>query len=358
VIERAASIDDVGAGLVLYPNGVAALDAISPHLGRQVRACGHVALPGGTRPLVSPDGVVRSVDDPGRLGERFGTPQVSLLRSALQSVLLAEARAAGVVVAGGLTVLDHVDHGDRVTATLTGGTTITADLLVGADGLHSGVRRRLFGDEPPRYRGYTTLRGRTPAPAAYPLGVVVAGDAVGLFAAPIGGGRLYWTAKLAAPAGSWPAKRVDEALADLLDLIAGWHPNLVGLVRGTTGDRTVAVTDIWDRDPTPVWSRNRVTLLGDAAHPMSPGLGQGAGMAIEDAAVLSAVLRDGTGPEAFARYEWLRAPRTARAVELSRLRDTVVGGGPTREFSTHDEQLADLFGWRAQPLPSRVRSPR
>ncbi|CAM2825307.1 FAD-dependent monooxygenase [Streptomyces albus] len=347
VVERAAAVKDAGAGLVLYPNALHALERIDGALAGAVRAAGHVPEPDEVRPVLDTAGSVVSTDPVGELAARFGAPQVSLLRTTLQSLLLRHAVDAGVRILHGTSVTGCTDRGDEVEAALSGGDTLTGAALIGADGLHSVVRRCLLGQEPPRYCGYTTLRGRSPAPREYPHGFIVTGVGVGVFAAPIGPGRLYWTAKVAAPAGTWPAKPPGRAWADLLALMADWHPALVDVVRRTDPDAPVVVTDINDRVPVTGWSRGRVGLLGDAAHPMSPGAGQGAGMALEDAAVLGDLLGPGADvPEALRRYAGRRAPRTAAVVRLSRLRDHVVHG-ERGEFSTHDEELTDLFGWRA-----------
>ncbi|WP_405913291.1 FAD-dependent monooxygenase [Streptomyces sp. NBC_00963] len=347
VIERTAALRDAGAGLVLYPNALHALAEIDTSLASAVRAAGHVPEADEVRPIVNTRGVVVTTDRVGELARKFGAPQVSLLRTALQSLLLRYACEAGVRMRRGTSVTGCTDLGDRVEVGLSDGNTATAAALIGADGLHSVVRRYLLGVEPPRYCGYTTLRGRSPAPALFPNGFIVTADGIGVFAAPTGSGRLYWTAKVAAPAGVWPAKSPEEAWADLLTLLSGWHPALVDVVRCTDPDAPVVVTDINDREPVADWSRGRVSLLGDAAHPMSPGAGQGAGMALEDAAVLGGLLsRTANIPDALRSYVRHRAPRTAVVVNQSRHRDHVVRD-ERGEFSTHDTELTDLFGWRA-----------
>jgi 2-polyprenyl-6-methoxyphenol hydroxylase-like FAD-dependent oxidoreductase len=344
VVERTARIEDVGAGLMLYPNGIGALDAISARLGAAIRAAGHVAGPGETRPVLSPNGSLLAVDPVGDLQSRFGAPQVSLLRSAMQAALFDEATASGVPLRTGVRVAENTDHGDRVEIMLADGTRLEADLLVGADGIRSGVRRRLLDDGPPAYCGFTTLRGRAPAPPRFPSGFVVTGPGLDVFAAPIGGGHLYWTAKICAPAGVWPAKERTTALSDLLDLIVDWHSPVVEVIENTDLTTGIVVTDINDRDPIADWSRGRVTLLGDAAHPMTPAIGQGAGMALEDAVVLTQRLQAaGDVPAALAAYAAERAPRTAEVVRQSRRK------GPADDFTgfnTQEEQVARLFGWR------------
>lgn len=348
VIERTATVRDAGAGLVLYPNALHALAEIDPSLTAAVLAAGHVPGEREVRPVLDTGGAVVATDRVGELTARFGAPQVSLLRTELRFLLLRHAAEAGASLRTGLRVTGCAERGHEVEVTLSDGHTVTGSALVGADGLHSVVRRRLYGEEAPRYCGYTTLRGRSPAPPEYPHGFIVTAEGLGVFAAPTGPGRLYWTAKVAAPAGTWPAKPPQEAWADLVALMDGWHPPVVDVVRRTDPEAPVVVTDINDRAPVAGWSRGRITLLGDAAHPMSPGAGQGAGMALEDAAVLGGLLaRTADVPGALRSYAALRAPRTASVVDQSRRRDHVVRG-ERGEFSTHDEELTELLGWRAE----------
>jgi salicylate hydroxylase len=346
VVERTATVKDAGSGLVLYPNAMHALAGIDESLATAVLSAGHVPAPNESRPVLDTTGAVISTDRVGELAGRFDAPQVSLLRTVLRFVLLRFATDAGVELRAGVSVVDHVDLGDRVDVALSDGTTVSGAALIGADGLHSVVRKRVLGEDPLRYCGYTTLRGRCPAPHEYPNGFIVTADGLGLFAAPIGAGRLYWTAKVAAPANVWPAKKPTDALADLLSLMDGWHQPVVDAVRDSDPTAPAVVTDINDREPVPRWSVGRVSLLGDAAHPMSPGAGQGAGMALEDAAVLADQLAHIADVAAALRaYAALRAPRTAATVRQSRQRDHVVHGGKG-EFSTHDTELTDLLGWR------------
>jgi 2-polyprenyl-6-methoxyphenol hydroxylase-like FAD-dependent oxidoreductase len=325
VLERAPSLAAVGSGLVLAPNGVAALDALGPSIGAAVRAGGHVAEPGQVRPWLTRLGEVRSAEAIGELVTRWGWPQVSVRRSALQAILLDAARAAGVTIRTGVPVDGFTDHGDHVVVA-----GLRADALLGADGVHSRVRAQLLGDGPPRYCGYTSIRGEAPAPAGLPYGFVAADGGTHLFAAGIGGGRIYWAAKFDAPRGEWPARSPAEARAGLLELVDGWDPGVVGTLR-TPGP--LVLTDVLDRDPVARWTKNRVTLLGDAAHPMSPAVGQGVSLAVEDAVVLASCLRDNEVPAALASYEALRAPRAAFVVGRSREGRTVVAGGDDQVYA-------------------------
>jgi 2-polyprenyl-6-methoxyphenol hydroxylase-like FAD-dependent oxidoreductase len=348
IVERAERPGHAGSGIMLFPNGVKALHAISPRLLDRVRAAGHPAGPGETRPVLGPDGAVLATDPVGELGKTFGAPQISLLRTALLRALLAEAEAAGVAVRRGVTVEDHADDGDRVKVTLGDGTVLMADVLVGADGIRSGVRDRTLADGPAEYRGFTTVRGRTPAAARFPSGFVAKGDGLDFFAAPVGGGFLYWTAKIVAPQGVWPALGVDGAFAKLCGQLDGWHDAIAGVIRDTDLAQGIVVTDIRDRDPVADWTRGLVTLIGDAAHPMTPALGQGAGMAFEDAVVLAAALSEHANTAAaLTAYPARRAARVADVVRLSRVK---APGGDSAAFNTREGPLADLYAWQPPTL--------
>lgn len=326
VVERAPRLVGVGSGLVLAPNGVAALDAIG--LGKEVRAGGHVATRGQARPWLDRHGTVLSAESVGELHDRWGTPQISLRRTVLQAILL----DAAPDVRTGAQVTGYTDHGDRVGVHLDDGTTVTADALLGADGVRSAVRARLLADGPPRYCGYTSVRGEAAAPDGLPYGFVAADGDTHVFAAPIGPGRLYWAAKFDAEPGVWPAKHPERARGELLDTLTGWDDRVVAAIREPG---PLVLTDVLDRDPVPQWTHNRVTLLGDAAHPMSPAVGQGVSLALEDAVVLAECLGRQDIPRALAEYSAIRAPRAAFVVGRSRQGRTVVSAE------------AELYAWRA-----------
>ena len=116
-------------------------------------------------------------------------------------------------------------------------------------------------------------------PARWPHGFLGYGRGLILFAAAIGAGQVYWVASIRAPEGRWPAKGPGAAHAELMQQLAGWDPELTGVVAGADLDGLV-LTDVYDRRPVRRWSRGRVVLIGDAAHPMVYTIGQGANVAL------------------------------------------------------------------------------
>ncbi|WP_229375593.1 FAD-dependent oxidoreductase [Streptomyces spirodelae] len=361
VVERAEHIGDVGSGLVLYPNGVAAADAISPRLGGRVRAAGHVVQPGEVRLLMDKTGRVLAEEPIGDQSERLGAPQIPILRTDLQAALVDEAVTSGADLRLGTAVSGYASGADEVAVHLRDGTTLRADVLVAADGINSTIRRRMLDDGPPQYRGYTSVRGRTSRSGLPQQSFVANGRGVQLFVAPVGGDTLYWTCKITARPGVWPERSPQRAQLALAGLLGGWHESLVRLVRMA---EDITVADIHDRDPVDRWVDGRAVLLGDAAHPMVPAMGQGANMALEDAVVLAGHL--GAEPDtraALAAYERERTDRTAKVVLASRRQGSLdQGASRTQEAERNafirtagrkDAAADEVHGWRpAEPAPA------
>ncbi|NBE49962.1 FAD-dependent oxidoreductase [Streptomyces boluensis] len=372
VVERMPYVRDAGGGLLLHPNGVRAADAISAALGARIRAHGHVTGEHEVRRIIDAQGAVLAEE---RIGSPFGAPQVPILRTALQTALLVEAAAAGAVVFLGTGVEGFTEHRDHIRVHLSDGTSLTGDALVAADGINSATRTALLDDGPPDYRGYTSVRGRTTAAGLGQRPYVANGRGVQLFVAPVGRDTLYWTAKITAPPGLWPAKGPMGALRDLLAALSGWDESVVRLVRDCDPANLV-VTDVHDRDPAPRMAIGRVALLGDAAHPMVPALGQGANTALEDAVVLAAALRTHTDVErALAAYESERLPRTAEIQRRSRRQGSLDQGADDaaerarndlmRRQGRKDAEALDITAWTPPtttteevPVLSRARKRR
>jgi 2-polyprenyl-6-methoxyphenol hydroxylase-like FAD-dependent oxidoreductase len=310
VFERASSIQPAGAGLALQPNAMAVLATLG--LDDAVAAAGAalsraVLLDPSGRPL----GPATRLE---RVFENSAARVVALHRARLHDVLLAA--AGNVVVRTGVRVTGYQQTANRVTVIGDDGTRLDTELLVGADGLHSAVRAHLVGDGPPRYAGYTSWRGVTPSGTVTPPDRVTEtwgrGERFGLV--DIGFGEIYWFGVADAPPGG-----VDrDVRAELRARFGRWHAPVAAVLDATPADRIIR-TDIFDREPITRWHDGRVVLLGDAAHPMTPNLGQGAAQAIEDAGALARSLgAAATVEQALREYEASRVTRTSAFVRASR----------------------------------------
>jgi 2-polyprenyl-6-methoxyphenol hydroxylase-like FAD-dependent oxidoreductase len=231
----------------------------------------------------------------------------------LQDALLA-AFGAGNVVTGAAIAKVGATAADGATVTVADGTTHEAAFVVGADGLRSTVRESLFGPEPLRPAEQISWRGVCPRRAA---GNDTGGESWGRGArfgfVPISPEQVYWYAVMDGPAA--PPESADQHAA-LTNFYREWHAPIPELLRATA-PAAVIRTELFDRVPTNTWGRGAVTLLGDAAHPMTPNLGQGGCQAIEDAWVLARELARDPSPSGLRRYEAARQPRTKRFVDES-----------------------------------------
>ena len=307
-----------GTGISIWPNALAALDRIG--LGDEVRRAGGRVSAGAMR---WHDGSWSRHPSAERMVTALGEPLVVVRRVALRDILTA-ALVQGTVTHG-LAATGVISTDGPVRIRLSDSSTREADAVVGADGTHSVLARHLNGPLRHRYAGYTVWRGV----AAYALDPDLAGETLGAGVevghVPLGTGHTYWfaTERVAegqrAPAGE---------LAYLRSKLAGWAEPIPSILAATPA-RDVLRNDLYDRAPARSWARGAVVLVGDAAHPMRPHLGQGGCQAIEDAAVLADFTDLSPDPAtAFARFEAFRRPRVRALVRESRMIGDIVNLRP------------------------------
>jgi 2-polyprenyl-6-methoxyphenol hydroxylase-like FAD-dependent oxidoreductase len=292
VYERAAELRPIGAGLSIWPNGVHALRALG--LGDLAEEA-----PRGGGALRRADGSVLAEFDADVIAERYGAPLVGVHRADLHEALI---DGAGP---------DRVKLGAEVTGvgegalTFADGATEAAGLIVGADGLNSAVRAEIVGDGPPDDSGIVAFRGVADWDGEVPAGEWWgSGTVAGLL--PLLTGRVYWyVAFRGAPDEAEMQRRITELAHPLPDIVNATRPG-----------ETLAHR-LYDRQPIDTWTRGTTTLLGDAAHPMLPFLGQGACTALEDAVALGAVAARHDLAEALGDYEAARIQRTTKLVRDS-----------------------------------------
>ncbi len=315
VFERAPKLAPVGAGIVLAVNALAVLQRMG--VADAIVGTGQVQSTGIIGDAFAGELARSPLSE---LTRAAGAPMVAFHRAELHEALLGQLAPGTVRLDAG--VRSFEERGERVRVTLEHGETVEGDLLVGADGLHSVVRQALVGDGLV-HSGQTSWRGITG-----PLGLLDAGTSLELWgpgrrfgAVSLTGGRVYWFAVADVPASSAPAKRASpqQQHEALLHDYAKWPAPVLQILEATAPE-AILQTDLQDREPLPRWSFGRVTLLGDAAHPMTPNLGQGACQAVEDAFVLAEELRAAAGDVtgALLRYQARRIPRTSRIVLASR----------------------------------------
>jgi 2-polyprenyl-6-methoxyphenol hydroxylase-like FAD-dependent oxidoreductase len=301
VLEQSPSLREHGFGLVLAANAVAALhrlelvDAVRER-GTQVELA-EVRNPRDTLLVRIPYA-------------ELGWETYGILRSGLLDVLQA-ALPAGTVRLGRRCV--GVDGARAV----VGDGDVHGDVLIGADGLRSVVRRTLHGDEPLRYGGHRAWRASVEFehPRIAAAFTEVWGVRGGFGFGPAGAGRVYWYCFESVPQDA-PAP--EDPKAEFRARYGDWFDPIPALIEATPAE-AIEPTFTYDRKPLRRWGRGPATLLGDAAHPMKPNLGQGAAQALEDAVVLGLCAAEGGRPETVLRaYERRRAQRTNSVVRASR----------------------------------------
>jgi 2-polyprenyl-6-methoxyphenol hydroxylase-like FAD-dependent oxidoreductase len=311
VLERAPRLDEIGAGLSLWPNAIKALRRLG--VGGAVEAAGAPAHDAAFR---SWRGAQLGASITSRLQDRFGAPLILVHRARLQAVLLRALGPDAVRLGAECAALDQNE--DAVTVRLVGGGVERGAVVIGADGLRSRVRTALVHDGPPHYAGITAWRGVVPLDDT--LGHrVCGGESLGggsLFGvAALNGSQVYWWAGMRRREGAGDTPRAERST--LLRAFADWHDPIPELVAATPPD-AITRTCLYDRPPLERVSVGRIALTGDAAHPMLPNLGQGAGQAIEDAVVLGEELAAPDVVAALGRYGARRAGHTADVVRASR----------------------------------------
>jgi 2-polyprenyl-6-methoxyphenol hydroxylase-like FAD-dependent oxidoreductase len=317
IIEERADTSS-GAGISIWPNALAALDEIG--LGDAVRASGGRIAAGAMR---WSDGAWLRHPSPERIVKALGEPLVVVRRSVLTNLLI-DALADGTVESG-LAATELAATGAGVRVTLADGTTRDAAAVIGADGVGSMVARHLNGALHHRYAGYTAWRGV----ARYSLDPDLAGETMGTGTefghVPLGPDHTYWFGTERRPEGSTCP---GDELNYVRSKYGSWADPIPAIL-AATDSADLLRNDLYDRAEARRWSRGPVVLVGDAAHPMRPHLGQGGCQGLEDAAVLAhCVAHANDLPNAFARFTEFRRPRVRALARESRLLGRLVNVRP------------------------------
>jgi salicylate hydroxylase len=331
VYEQAQELAEVGAGVSLAPNGLRMLEKLGVGDGIERLGARHLStelrLSDGRPARHEPHQFARA-------GRNVGIHRADLL-----ALLVAEL-PSGTVRTGHQCTGLHQDTEGAV-ASFANGTTATADVVIGADGIHSTAQGFVVTPAEPVFSGVVAYRGLVPRADGYPADTMRmwVGESKHFLVFPVRAGRLLnyvgFVQSDTSVRESWSAPGEPAALAGHF---AGWDPVIAEVIAavskpGGSGFQWA----MYDRAPLPRWSSGRLTLLGDAAHPMLPHLGQGVNQALEDAValatLLSAVTTSAGVPRALAAYEELRRGRTAR-VQLGSRRN---GAG----YDSSGSQLTD-----------------
>lgn len=307
VYERAQALRPIGAGLTLTPNGLNSLDAIQPGIVELLKQAGSQL---NTFTLKRSTGETIA-SKPTTVMQDYGQPLLNIQWSRLQAILAAE-------LPSNIIHLDHRCVGfeqqdSQITTHFSHQNAVQSDVLIGADGINCVVRQTLIGDGYPNFVDRVSWRAiiqfdhKLLSPNASTL--ITASDGKNFLLVDAGEGYTFWSAS-ALSTDDFVQQRAISPKTRVLERFSAWAEPVGAIIQATPEDDIVE-RPICDRHPLSTWSNDRVTLLGDAAHPVVPSLGQGANMAFEDAYELAECLAAAPTIEtAFKAYETSRIPRT------------------------------------------------
>jgi salicylate hydroxylase len=319
VYEAAPELREIGAGVALGPNAMKALRALG--LEDAVREVAWESDYDCLRNWKTARLITKT--DHGTQVARYGAGGCFAHRADLLDVLAAALPTDIVTLGARCTSVSS--SGDVASATFRDGSQIEADVIIGADGIHSAVRASLFGEDAPRFTGKICYRSVIPLDAVPggpppPENVIWMGPHGAVVVYRVRRGELINVVSHYDDDTYKHESWITECeRAEVIERYSGWHESL---------ERLYSASEVWykwalyDRDPIPRWTSGRASVLGDAAHPMLPYLGQGACQAMEDGCVLAAALASTPHdlPAALELYERSRRPRASRVVTLARER--------------------------------------
>jgi salicylate hydroxylase len=338
VYEKAQDFRPVGGGLGLLPNGLNCLNAIDPEIVKSLRDSGCEV---SQTVLKNTQGETIRTNPASRYQEKYGQPLVTVWWWRLQQVLASKLPSDAIRLNHRCIGFKQDDRGVEIYFDAASG--VSADLLIGADGINSAIREVLIGDGKPRYLGSMSWRAVVKCDRQIlnpgELGFVK-GDREFMYLLNVGDGYIAWLYRRLSPDCTL-AQNAAGVKSRVLDRLANWGESLRSLVEATPAEQ-ILEGPICDRLPLNCWSQGRVTLLGDAAHPMAPALAQGANSTFEDAYELASCFAQASSfQEALASYEQHRIPRT----QIMQTRSAL---GEMRYYETDSEASARQMQERSQ----------
>jgi 6-hydroxynicotinate 3-monooxygenase len=343
VYEQARQFARVGAGIQMLPNAMKVLRAIG--IEERLRRTAFEPISHLNREWDTGT-IIRELP----MSETtFGAPYLCMHRAELHEALLSVLPSELINLDKKLVGLDQ--GGDQVTLTFSDSTQAFADAVIGADGIHSVVREIIIGPDKPIHKGRIAYR------AVFSTALLQGKDIgpsrtkwwgidrhIVIYYTTATRSEIYFVTSVPEPA-EWLTQESWSAKGDVRELskeYEGFHPDVMAVLEACPDCHKWAILE---RAPLPRWSDGRVVLLGDACHPMTPYMAQGAATAIEDAAVLARCIEDVQGEDieaAFRRYEAHRKPRTSRIQAISSANTWMKGG---------DNDPTWLYGYDAWTVP-------
>ncbi len=352
VYEQARELARIGAGINIYPNGMHVLRAAG--VVDQLLALGQMPKTWFSR--VWDTGEILYSQPEEQWHKTYGEPHAILHRGDLQRALAAKLEPGTLRFDKHVVAID--ESGAALKLRFADGSVEQADAVIGADGVNSKVRELLLGPQPPKYSGFVAYRSVFPASR---LSRPLDSDGCKFWSDDrhwAGEDRhmiIYYTTKAkdevyfvtGSPDPNWQGTSpVDVTIKEVKDHYAGFHEEVQRVIDASTH---ISKWPLLVRDPLPLWSSGRIVLLGDACHPMKPHMGQGAGMAFEDAAVLARCMQ-ACGDDFAGAFRLYEANRHERASKVQRISNA-------NTFLKYEEDPSWCFGYNAMTVPLVSQQP-
>lgn len=314
--ERAERLEEVGAGIWLSPNALQVFEWINPVLLKEIQSAGNTF----NRVLVA-DHKLKPISDSNQdfVQEKFGYTTMAIHRGKLQQILYKYVQQENIELNKNFTMYSQ-NNDKSLKVNFTDGSFVNTDSIIGADGINSKVRKQLFPNSKLRYSGQTCWRGISDFSMEGELesvGFTLWGKKLQFGVSKISEGKVYWFA----------VKKSEPNLTDdkenlkklLINMFSEFHPLVNNLIKNTTNEK-IFRGDLSDLELLNKWSSENICLIGDAAHSMTPDLGQGGAQAIEDGYYLSQFISKSSSLEtAYERFYTYRKSKVEKLVKQSRL---------------------------------------
>ncbi len=314
--ERAKSLEEVGAGIWLSPNALQVLEWIDPHLLKEIQKVGNSF----NRILVA-NHKLQPISNSNQefVLQKFGYTTMAIHRAKLQQILYRLVNKDNINLNKSFEYYSQ-SQGDTIKVHFTDNTSVITNAIIGADGIHSKVRKQIFPSSKIRYSGQTCWRGISNYDLDLNLdsvGFTLWGKKLQFGVSKLEDGKTYWFAvKLSKPNLTDNKETLKESL---VQMFSEFHPIVQKLIVNTTVEKIIR-NDLSDLELLSEWNHKNICLIGDAAHGMTPDLGQGGAQAIEDAFYISHFINNETNIEtAFTKFCRLRKPKVKKLVKQSRL---------------------------------------
>lgn len=320
IVERSPKLKSVGAGIWLAPNALQVLDSLG--LLREIQDKGN-----SIDRIALTDAKMKAFSDTQQssIRDKFGFSTIAIHRGLLQETLLSKIPTSKIFLGhefDSLEIIDSEPHlqsreDQNCLVKCTSGAVFQSQYVIGADGIHSGVRKALFGDIPQRYSGQTCWRGVCDIRLGSEFqhrGMESWGNQVRFGMSYISEEKVYWFA--VASATQAESDHGSDPRSKLLEMYRDFYPEVSHIIQATQLENIMR-NDICDLKPQEKWSLGNVLLIGDAAHAMTPNLGQGGAQSIEDVHTLIHLVRKGSCQNLFDEFQALRKPKVDGIIKES-----------------------------------------